>query len=59
MDIAKIFARAQSSKIGLAGICYLIKVTFSEILKTKAGNKLMYHVLYFAIHSQSVAIQDS
>ena len=49
MDMVKIFARVQSSKIDLKGIYYQTKLAFSEILKQKAGNKLTFHILYFAI----------
>ena len=58
MGIAKIFVTAQSSKIGLAGIYYQTKLTFSEISKQKPGNELTYHILYFLIHFESVEIQD-
>ena len=44
--MVKIFAMAQASKIGLAGIYYQTKPIFSEISKQKAGNKLTYHILY-------------
>ena len=50
MDMVK-FARKQSSKIDLAGIYYQRELTFSIILKHKLGNKQMYHILYFAIHT--------
>ena len=49
MNMVKIFAMAQASKIGFVGIYYQTKPTFSEISKQKAGNKLTYHILYFAI----------
>ena len=44
--MVKTFPMAQSSKIGLVGIYYQIKPTFSEISKQQAGNKLTYHILY-------------
>ena len=53
MDMVKI-ARKQSSKIDLAGIYCQTKLTFSIILKHKVGNKQMYHILYFAIHFQTI-----
>ena len=37
----------QSSKIGLAGIYYQTKLTFSKISKQKTRNELTYHILYF------------
>ena len=49
---------AESSDIGLAGIYYQTNQTCSEILKQKAGNKLMCHILYLALHFQIAAIQD-
>ena len=56
--MVKIFATIQSAKIGLAGIYFQTKLTFSEISIQNAVNKLMYHILYFTIHFQSVTIQD-
>ena len=58
MGMAKTFARAKSSKIGLVGIYYQTKPSFSEISKQKAGNKLKYHILYFTIPFWSAAIKD-
>ena len=58
MGIVKIFAMVQPSKIGLAGIYYQTKLTFLEISKQKTGNKLRYHILYFLMHFQNVAIQS-
>ena len=51
MNIVKIFATVQSSKIGLAGIYYQTKLTFSEILKQKVGNELTYHILYILLNA--------
>ena len=49
MDIVKIFATVQSSKIGLAGIYYQTKLTFIEISKQNRGNELtLYFVLFNA-----------
>ena len=47
MDIVKIFATAQSSKISLAGICYQTRLIFSEISKQKAGNKFVSNFVLF------------
>ena len=40
--MVKIFATIQSAKIGLAGIYFQTKLTFSEISIQNAVNKLMY-----------------
>ena len=58
MNMVKIFAIEQASKIGLVGIYYQTKPTFSEISNQKAENKLIYLILYFTIPLYSVAIQD-
>ena len=49
-----IFARTQSSKVGLAGIYYHTKLTFSEITKEEAGKELMYRILNFTIHFRAL-----
>ena len=48
--MVQIFARATSSKIDLAGIYFQTKLTFSEILKHKAGNKLTYFLHFLLCH---------
>ena len=44
--MVKIFARTQSSKIGLTRIYYQPKLIFTEISKEKAGNELMFYILH-------------
>ena len=56
--MVKISARAQSFKVGIAWIYYQTKLSFLEISKQKAGNKLTYLILYIAIHFENVVIQD-
>ena len=54
----KTFTRIQCSKIDFARIYFQTKLTFQEISKQKAGKELTYHILYFVIYFESVAIQD-